>query len=329
MGTVVVLGSLITDLVARAPRMPLPGEALFGEDFATFLGGKGISQAIAAARLGAHVTLIGRVGTDTFGDAFFPVLEQEGINSMYVERDPAVGTGVSVLISASDTGQNMIVVNPRANMAVPAETVEKALRAASEEHRQAASAQQPAIFLGQCETSRVSIVTGLQFAHTLGMRILLNAAPVPREPLTDDLLALVDTLIVNETEAGLLARRRVGSLEKAVTAAEVLLARGPRNIVVTLGALGCVWSTLVDSTTQPAHHTLPAIAVKAVDTTAAGDAFCGALAASLADGVPMHAALLRAIAAGAIAATRMGAIASLPTSAEVEELLAQDKQQRK
>lgn len=329
MGTVVVLGSLITDLVARAARMPLPGEALFGEDFSTFLGGKGINQAIAAARLGAHVTLIGRVGTDTFGDAFFPVLTQEGINSMYVERDPSVGTGVSVLIIASDTGQNMIVVNPRANMTVTDESVEKALRAAHEEHSQSAAAQQPVIFLAQCETSRVSLVTGLQLAHTLGMRILLNASPVPREPLGDELLALVDTLIVNETEATALANLQVGSLEPAVAAAEALLMRGPRNTIVTRGAQGYVWSTHEDSTGQPIHHVLSSIAIKAVDVTAAGDAFCGALAAGLADGLPMHTALLRANAAGALTATRMGAIAALPTADEVEALLARDNQQEK
>jgi ribokinase len=324
MGTVVVLGSLITDVVARAPRMPLPGEALFGEDFATFLGGKGINQAIAAARLGAHVTLIGRVGTDSFGDAFFPVLTQENINSLYVERDPTVGTGVSVLISASNTGQNMSVVNPRANMAVTAESVEKALRAVHEEHSQSAPSQQLVIFLAQCETSQVSVVTGLQLAHTLGMRILLNAAPIPRKPLSDELLALVDTLIVNEAEAAALANLHVSSLETAIVVAERLLTRGSRNVIVTLGAQGCVWSTREASTGQPVHHAIPAIMVKAVDTTAAGDAFCGALAAGLADGLPLHTALQRAIAAGAITATRMGAIAALPTASEVEELLARD-----
>src|SRR5713226_8073483 len=103
MGTVIVLGSLITDLVARAPRLPLPGESLIGDEFAIFLGGKGFNQAIAAARLGASVTLIGRVGTDTFGDAFFPVLSTEGIDSAYVTRDLAAGTGVSCLIIAADS----------------------------------------------------------------------------------------------------------------------------------------------------------------------------------------------------------------------------------
>jgi ribokinase len=272
------------------------------------------------------VTLIGRVGTDTFGDAFFPVLTHEGVNSIYVERDPTVGTGVSVMIIASDTGQNMRVVNPRANMAVPAETVEKALRAVHEEHLQSASAKQPAVFLAQCGTSWVSVVTGIQLAHTLDMRVLLNAAPVPREPLGDDLLALVDTLIVNEIEAATLAHLQVSSLETAVAAAEALLTRGPRNLIVTLGAQGCVWSNREGPTAQPAHYTLPAIAVKAVDATAAGDTFCGALAASLAEGMSIQTALRRANAAGAVAATRMGAIASLPTAAEVEAMLAQDSQ---
>ncbi len=321
MGIVVVLGSLITDLVARAPRLPYVGESLIGNDFATFLGGKGINQAIAAKRLGAQVTLVGRVGSDTFGDAFFPVLDAEGINSLYVERDSTIGTGASVIVIAEDSGQNVIVAVPRANLAVPAETVERAIQAALTERKQP---HEIAIFLAQCETSRASYMTGLQRAHELGLTTILNAAPIPREPLSDELFALVDILIVNEVEAAALAQVPVNSLEAAREAGGILQARGPQHVIITLGSQGCLWTTRGQwqgPLPAPVHQLIPAFAVKAVDATAAGDAFCGALAASLASGVPIESALQQASAAGAITATRKGAIVALPTADEVATLL--------
>lgn len=323
MGTVIVLGSIITDLVARAPRLPLPGESLIGDEFDTFLGGKGINQAIAAARLGASVTLIGRVGTDAFGDAFFPVLKQEGINSEYVTRDPDVGTGVSVLIIAADTGQNTIVVNQRANMAVTAESVEEALRAAQAQQTQIQGVDKTAIFLAQCETSNISYITGIQRAHAMGMLTILNVAPIPREQLDATLFPLLDILVVNEVEASVLAQATIDSPTAAQAVAEQLLAWGPRHVMITLGAQGCMWSTRQE--TRIAHQIVPTFSVKAVDTTGAGDAFCGALAACLAENMPMPDALRRASATGALTAARKGAIAALPTATEVEQLLSSAK----
>jgi ribokinase len=322
MNTVVVLGSLITDLVARAPRLPYPGESLIGDDFATFLGGKGINQAIVASRMGARVTLVGRIGTDSFGDGFFPVLEHEHINSTYVERDERIGTGVSVLIIAADTGQNVIVANPRANMEVTATAVESALQAALKERDRSGEQNNKAVFLTQCETSAISFTTGLQRARAMGMITILNAAPVPREPLEDTLFSFVDILVVNEVEAAAFTQVAVDSAETARQAAERLLAKGPSNVIITLGAQGCLWcSHQADGAIS--HQLLPIFQVKAIDATAAGDAFCGALAASLADGSEMPEALRRARAAGAVTVTRMGAIASLPTAAEVQALLTQ------
>jgi ribokinase len=314
MGSVIVLGSLITDLVARAPRLPYAGESLIGDEFSIFLGGKGINQAIAAKRLGAQVTLIGRVGRDSFGDGFFPVLAQEGIDSSYVERDEQIGTGVSLIIIAGDSGQNTIVANPQANLTVPATTVERALKAAYQQ----VQPDERGIFLAQCETSQESYAAGLQYARQLGMTTILNAAPIPREPLDDDLLALVDLLIVNEIEASALAQTAVTSVETAREAAEILLKRGPQHIIVTLGEQGCLWSALTD---DHAHHLIPSFPVQAVDATAAGDTFCGALAASLAERMPLNEAMRRASAAAAITVTRRGAIAALPTAKEVANLL--------
>ncbi|HLZ57085.1 MAG TPA: ribokinase [Ktedonosporobacter sp.] len=323
MGTVVVLGSLITDLVAQAPRLPLPGESLIGDDFATYLGGKGINQAIASARLGASVTLIGRVGTDPFGDAFFPILAHEGIDSRYVTRDASIGTGVSLIIIDANSGQNTIVATPRANLAVTAETVETALRSIYEQHTQSQPTAK-AIFLAQCETSFVSYMAGLKLARNLGMTTILNAAPIPREPLGDDLFTLVDVLIVNEVEATILSQIAVTSIESAQTAAAALLARGPAHVIITLGRQGCLWCTHQDQSTECA--TIAPFPVKAVDTTAAGDAFCGALASALASNLPMTDALQHARAAGAITVTRKGAIAALPTADEVTHLLQSNQQ---
>lgn len=319
MGIVVVLGSLITDLVARAQRFPLPGESLIGNDFATFLGGKGINQAVTATRMGARVTLVGRVGTDAFGDAFFPVLAHEGIDSYYVERDTQVGSGVALIIIAEESGQNAIVVSPNANMTVPGATVEKALQAAL---NQPDKLQERAVFLTQCETSTESYSTGLRQARALGMLTILNAAPIPREPLDEQLFPLVDILIVNEVEAAAISGLATSSLQEAQEAATKLLAKGPEHVLITLGEQGCLWTTRTpENTQQPLHHIQPAFKVQALDATAAGDAFCGALAASLAQGQSIADALRSASAAGALTATRKGAIAALPTAQEIEQLL--------
>ncbi len=326
MGQVIVLGSLITDLVARAPRLPLPGETVLGEEFATFLGGKGFNQAVAAARQGAEVALIGQVGVDDYGGAFFPALATEGIDASFVSRDPTSGTGVSCVLVGRESGQNMIVVNPRANFALTVAQVEAAtsglfnsLRIDSETSQAEDDAPQ-AVFLAQCETPIATVRAGLERARRNALVTVLNAAPVPREPLDDTLLALVDILIVNESEATALSGISVDDAASARVAAERLLARGGRQVVVTLGAQGYIWSAR-ESDGNASHRAEPGIPVTAVDATAAGDAFCGTLAASLASGRPIEEALRRANAAGALAATRAGALPSLPTGAEVDMLL--------
>lgn len=312
----IALGSIITDLVARAPRLPHAGEVLIGDEFGIFQGGKGLNQAIAAQRLGADVTLIGRVGNDDFGNAFFPILEQEGIHSDFVTRDPRNGTGVSSLIIGEDSGQNVIIALPRANFAIPAADVE----AAFSHVLGGRDALTGGVFLTQCETSAVSYTTGVRLARAAGMTTMLNAAPIPREPLTDELFALVDILIVNETEAAALTGMKVDALASSRHAAQWLLARGVKHALITLGGQGTLWLSHAQDSTADAEL-IPPFAVKQVDATAAGDAFCGALAASLADGMEMAQALRRASAAGAITVTRRGAFPALPTADEVAALL--------
>jgi ribokinase len=318
MGTVVVLGSTITDLVARAPRLPIPGEAVIGDEFATFLGGKGFNQAVAAARLGASVDLIGRVGTDTFGDAFATALVNEGIDNSQLTRDPTTGTGTACVMVGTDTGQNAIIVLPRANLALTAEMVEEAIQSILS---QSTALGNTYIFMAQCEMRMATIAAGLRSSYSAGMITIFNAAPVPREPIPDDLFTCVDILVVNESEAAGLAETPVDTPHGARRAATRLLTKGVKNTIITLGAQGCVWSTNGNSEGQISHRWFRTIPVTPVDATAAGDAFCGALAAKLAEGLVMSEALRWASAAGAVAVTRLGALPSLPTTAEVKELL--------
>ncbi len=318
MGLVVVLGSTITDLVARAPRLPTPGEAVIGDDFSTFLGGKGFNQAVAAGRLDAHVFLIGRVGTDTFGDAFSSTLSNEGIENTHLTRDPNNGTGTACVMIGTNTGQNAIIVLPRANLALTAEMVEDALQSLL---LQSTIQADRSIFMAQCEMRMVTIAEGLSYAHREGMTTIFNAAPVPREPFPDDLFPCVDVLVVNESEAGGLADTTVDSPQGARRAATKLLAKGVKHTIITLGAQGCVWSTNGDGKGPISHRWIRTIPVTQVDATAAGDAFCGALAAKLAEGAAMSDALHWASAAGAVAVRRLGAWPSLPTTEEVRALL--------
>ena len=330
MGNVIVLGSLITDLAARATRLPHAGEALLGDEFGIFQGGKGFNQAIAAARLGASVTLIGRVGTDSFGDGFLDILRKEGLSDAYVGRDPTAGTGVACVMIGKDSGQNAIIVLPRANLALTPAIVTQAMQkilaqqnihqGQQETHK--GSPYIPGVFMAQCEMRLETIAAGLRLAHDAGLTTLFNAAPAPRPAFLTDLLSQVDILIVNESEASTIGNTMVNSTVAAQQAAAQLLELGPRQVIITLGEQGALWShRSAAQVTSITHHWQPALSMTQVDATAAGDAFCGALAASLANGSSMAEALQRASAAGAITVTRLGAFPSLPTASEVEALL--------
>lgn len=318
MGHVIVFGSLITDLIVRAARLPVPGESLLGESLGTYLGGKGCNQAVAAARLGAHVTLIGCVGEDAYGDAFLDALDREGVNREQVSRAAEVGTGIACVLIASEVGQNAIIALPRANLTRGAADVAGALEAILAGGGAIAGQD---IFLAQCETDIAAVGAALEVAHAAGLRTMLNAAPIPREPLADALLAYVDMLVVNETEAAALAGMPVESPDAARLAAERLIARGLRETVLTLGERGALWSRRDAGSGAYMHHDVPAMQVRQVDATGAGDAFCGALAAGLARGDTTAEALRRASAAGALATTRPGALPALPTADEIEALL--------
>ncbi|MBM4061742.1 MAG: ribokinase [Planctomycetes bacterium] len=297
MARLVVVGSLNMDLVVQSPRLPGPGETLLGGPFATFPGGKGLNQAVAAARLGATVTMVGALGKDDFGGALRAVLATARIDARL--QDGGEHSGIAVITTAPD-GENTIVVAPGANGRLDTAFVQ------AQEHGFAGAA---AVLL-QLEVPLAAVAAAAQLARRHGARVVLNAAPAV--PLPDSLLAHVDVLVVNRGEAALMAHAPGADPE---TCAARLRARGCGLVVVTLGAQGAI---AVDAS---GVHRQPGFVVVSVDTVGAGDAFVGALAVALAEGLPLVEQLRRGCAAGALATTRRGALPSLPTREEVDGFL--------
>jgi ribokinase len=288
------------DLVARAPRLPHPGETLAGRTFAQVAGGKGGNQAVAAARLGAQVSMLGCVGADANGAQLRAGLEAEGIDCVAVETGREA-TGVALII-VDDASQNAIVIVAGSNGEVTPDTIARheAVLAAAD------------VVICQLETPLDTVQAALTTARRLGKTVILNPAPATG-PLPAEWLPLIDYLIPNELEAATLTGLPVGSPEEAATAAAVLRAAGARNVLVTLGPRG-VQAALEGA--APALYDAPK--VKAVDTTAAGDTFIGGFAAQLAQGASVDAAIRFAQRAAALSVTRAGAQPSIPTRAEVE-----------
>ncbi|MGY6253725.1 ribokinase [Paraburkholderia caledonica] len=297
---VAVVGSLNMDLVARAPRLPHPGETLAGRTFAQVAGGKGGNQAVAAARLGAQVSMLGCVGADANGAQLRAGLEAEGIDCAAVETGREA-TGVALIV-VDDASQNAIVIVAGSNGEVTPETIARheAVLAAAD------------VVICQLETPLDTVQAALATARRLGKTVILNPAPATG-PLPAEWLPLIDYLIPNELEAATLTGLPVGSPEEAATAAAVLRAAGARNVLVTLGPRG-VQAALEGA--APALYDAPK--VKAIDTTAAGDTFIGGFAAQLAQGASVDAAIRFAQRAAALSVTRAGAQPSIPTWTEVE-----------
>lgn len=301
MPDVVVLGSLNMDLVARTGRMPRPGETVFGEDFVTVPGGKGANQAAAAARLGASVEMIGRVGADAFGPTLIANMRQQGVGVEHVGIDERASTGVALIIVDGE-GENSIVVVPGANGRVS----EGDLHAA---HDLLASAS---FLVAQLEVPLPVVRAAIQIARGLDLRVILNAAPA--QHVDADFVRGVFCLVVNEFEAETLAGVAVNEdLESAAEAGRALLDLGVCVAVITLGARGALLVTRERSAHVPARR------VPVVDTTAAGDAFVGGLTVALLEGLDLVDAVRYATCAGTLASTRLGAQPSLPSAEEVRE----------
>jgi ribokinase len=302
MGRVFVAGSINMDVVATADRHPRIGETVAGSAVLYFPGGKGANQAVAAAKLGAPTTLIGRLGKDAFGDQLKAFLAAEGIDLSFVQQTSQAHTGTAIITVAN--ADNTIVVIPGANALVSAADVEAPVLAKGD------------IAVSQFEIPLPAISAFFKRARAAGTTTILN--PAPAIEFGRELLDLVDILILNETELGVLTNTELhdtDDLARFIEMARSLQAGKDKTICVTLGKRGVL--ALIDG--QPL--VIDGRAVKAVDTTGAGDCFVGAVAGQLAGGKPIHDALHYANIAASICVQRMGAAPSMPTAAEVEMTL--------
>ena len=300
---IAVVGSLNMDLVVKAARIPQPGETVLGAGgIAQIPGGKGANQCYGAARLGAHATMIGCVGADSFGDILVENLASVQVDTQHIRRDPASATGTAMIVVAED-GQNSIVVSSGANGQLSPADVDRA---------EAAIAAADVLLL-QLETPLPTVTRAAQLARAHRTTVVLN--PAPAQALPAELLALVDVLIPNETETALLSGEPMETDADLQSAATVLQGFGIGTLIITLGARGSM--TVVGEETR--HF--PAFPITPVDTTAAGDAFVTGFGVALAEGQSLEAAVRFGNACGALAATRAGAQPSLPHRGEVEVLL--------
>jgi ribokinase len=296
---VVVVGAFNLDLVFWAERRPRRGESLMGQRFGMFPGGKGFNQAVAAARLGAKVTMIGRLGTDDFADPFLEMLVAEGIDPRYVIRDTEEGTGVASPV-VEDDGSNSIIFVPRANMNLTPADVEAA----------APVIRSSDALLFQLETPTDASLRAARIAREAGALVIFNPAPALAVP--EALWQFCDILVPNVVEVTMLSG---GADDDPSRAARALMRRGLRAVVVTLGEHGVLLVTPEGEQHFPPHK------VVVVDSVAAGDAFCGALTVRLAEGATLADAVRFANAAGALAVTVTGAAPSMPSRASIVALL--------
>ncbi len=301
---IVVLGSFVADVAFRAARLPAWGETLMGSGFALGPGGKGSNQAVAAARAGARVQMISRLGDDAFGRLARETWAADGIDASLVGNCD-VATGSAVILIDEVRGENAIIVVPGACFTLTAEDVEAA--------REAIGAA--GVLLAQLELPLETVERGLRLARAVGVVTILN--PAPAQALSDEMLGLVDFLIPNESEAALLTGKVVETVAQAEAAARVLMARGARNVMVTLGAQG-----VLVCAAGAAVVVVPACDAGAVvETTGAGDAFCGGFAAALSEGRTVLEAARFGCATAGISVTRAGTAPSMPRRAEIEGVL--------
>ncbi len=300
--SIVVVGSSNTDMVIQLERIPRPGETILGGQFVMAAGGKGANQAVAAARAGGDVTLVARVGKDIFGDTAVEGFEKDGICVDYVFRDKTNPSGVALIFVARG-GENSIAVAAGANGSLSPAVVHTARRAI-------ASAS---VLVMQLETPLPTVEAAAKIAAEAGVQVILN--PAPACPLSDDLLQLISILTPNETEAELLTGIAVTDESSADRAADCLLTRGVKTVIITLGPRGAFVAA------EGCRGLVAGFEVQAVDTTAAGDVFNGALAVALAKEQSLPEAIRFANAAAAISVTRLGAQPSAPKRKEIKKLL--------
>jgi ribokinase len=299
---ILVMGSSNVDLILRVPRFPNPGETITGENLVTAFGGKGANQAIAARRLGGKVLFLTKLGNDSFGESYRKYLTDTGLPPRFVLQDKKLPTGIAA-IELIPRGENRIIVSPGANASLSVKNLQK--------HQDAWNGV--GVFVVQLETPMNTVQEGLLLARKNGSLTILN--PAPAAPLSPGISSLVDFLVPNEWEAQSLSGIKMKGKKDLPRIAQKLLDRGVKNVVITLGAHGLYFKN------RDEEIWMDAFRVKAVDTTAAGDAFMGALACGLAVQKSIGQALKMANAAGALATTRLGTQPSLPNRLELNRFL--------
>ncbi|WP_323876548.1 ribokinase [Aeromonas hydrophila] len=302
MNRLVVLGSVNADHVLRVPHFPRPGETLTGHSYQVVPGGKGANQAVAAARLGAEVSFIARIGDDAIGHQMKTGFAKDGIDVSAVELDPKLPTGIAI-IYVSDEGENSIGISAEANGALTPAVVKSHEAMIAAAHT----------LLLQLEVPLESVLEAARLARAHGTRVVLN--PAPARPLSSELLALVDLITPNQTEAELLTGVKVTDEASAREAAARFHQMGIADVMITLGSQGVYCSNAQQ------QQLIPGFRVKAVDTTAAGDTFNGALLAAELAGADFHSAVRFAHGAAALSVTRFGAQSSIPSKQEVDTFL--------
>lgn len=296
MPTVFVIGSSNIDYSVVVDRLPDPGATVQGTGFSQSIGGKGANQAVAASRAGAEVVFVTKVGSDAQGELITQRLRESGLSPTWLLRDPIRESGVA-LILVERTGRNLIVVAPGSNQMLTPREVRQALSAMKAED----------VLLAQLEVPLTTVQSGLEMAKARGATTMLN--PAPAQPLSRELLGQVDLLIPNETEAAALT-----GCEDVTAAAQALRAQGVRTVIITLGERGALLCEAGGS------RQIEPYSVQSVDSTGAGDAFCGALACGLAEAWPLARSIAFANAAGALATMKRGALDALPTREEILRL---------
>ena len=296
---IVVIGSCNTDMVINLDRLPLPGETLLGGQFFMNSGGKGANQAVAAARLGGKVIFIAKVGNDPFGIRSLDQYKAEGIGTKHVLVDKEHPSGVALILVDSH-GENSIAVASGANAHLTPKDIDEAQSAIKDSD----------IVLMQLETPMETVERAALIAKQEGKKVILN--PAPAQPLSASLLECLYMLIANETEAEFISGVQITDMNSVARAADIICSKGVENVVITLGSKGAFIKE------RGAYHQVPALKVKAVDATAAGDTFCGAVCVALAEDKGITEAVEFANRAAAVTVTRMGAQSSLPYRREVE-----------
>ena len=298
MSRIIVVGSSNTDMVVKCKKLPSPGETILGGTFLMNPGGKGANQAVAAARLNGKVTFVAKTGFDLFGDQAIHLFDAEGIDTKFIIKDTKNPSGIA-LIYVDENGENCIVVAPGSNAALSAYDIKDAVF----------DNDITDVYLMQLEIPVSTVEYVAQKVAGKGNRVILN--PAPARQLSNDLLGSLYLITPNEVEAELLTGIRVNDAATAAKAAEKLMNKGVRNVIITMGAAGAFLLT------EKISKMIQVVPVKAIDTTAAGDVFNGALAVAISEGKELEEAVKFANIAASISVTRMGAQSSTPYRKEI------------